>query len=83
MATLKMRYAEDLKIGIIEEPLIWWTGMTSEDRHEWGHVGMVVIISDLITKDHYNIKDPDGVLNPMFASKKLIQEIRIEWRNIR
>jgi hypothetical protein len=73
-----------VKIGVIKEPIMirWRDNELRENSSEWGYVGMPVIIKD-ISQHHYNIEDLYGVLNPMFANKKLINEVEIEWKQIR
>lgn len=74
---------EGYKIGVIKRPIIFWTGPNMEDKQdEWGHIGMPVIIKGL-TESHYNISDPAGVLNPIFAVKDRIEELIIKWKRLR
>ena len=73
----------DLKIGVIKGQIALWNGNPRNDTFKiWGHVGMVVTIKG-ITENHYNISDPDGVLEPIFVTKRLIDEVYVEWKQLR
>lgn len=70
---------EETKIGVITKPIICWTGMTAEDRHEWGKVGMIVNIEEF-TESHYYVSDPDAELLPILVTRNLIERITIKWK---
>lgn len=73
---------DDYRIGTIKRPIVFWTGTNMEDGYEWGQVGMMVIIKGL-SDNHYNIADPAGLLEPIFALRQLIVEVPIEFKRIR
>lgn len=73
---------DDIKIGVIKKPIMIWKDINSGAGCEWGHVGMMVIIKG-ISDTHYNIADPAGSLEPMFAIRRLIDEIQIEFKRMR
>lgn len=73
----------DSKIGVISGQIALWNGNPKNDAFKiWGHVGMVVTIKG-VTENHYNIADPDGVLEPIFATKRLIDEVSVKWKQLR